>query len=152
MQGGLVLLTATVTALFLLLVVGAYVTAAMFGDACGATVPSDWPLCLGNLLPPPLLAPVAEYSHRLLAAVSTLLLFVTTFVFWRQKQHPADRILLGASLLLIGEILLGGAVVATEELYAVLVALHQAIGILVFGLAVSALPLAGRHPPEPTVP
>jgi cytochrome c oxidase assembly protein subunit 15 len=137
--------------LFLLLVVGAYVTAAMDGEACGAAVPSDWPLCLGNFLPPPLLAPVAEYSHRLLAAVSTLLLFVTTFVFWRQRRHPADRVLIGASVLLVGEILLGGAVVA-QDLYAVLVALHQAIGILIFGLAVSALPLARRPPPEQRTP
>lgn len=147
MQGRLALLTATVVSLFLLLVVGAYVTAADFGEACGSVVPSDWPLCLGNLLPPPILAPVAEYSHRLLAALSTLLLFVTTFIFWKQKQHPADRILIGASLLLVAEVVLGGAVVA-QGLYAVLVALHQAIGILIFGLAVSALPLARRTPRE----
>ena len=143
MQGRVALLSTTVVSLFLLLVVGAYVTAAGFGEACGASVPSDWPLCLGNLLPPPLLAPVAEYSHRLLAALSTLLLFVTTFVFWRQRQRPADRVLFGASLLLVVEVILGGAVVA-QGLYSALVALHQAIGILILGLAVYALALSRR--------
>jgi len=115
----------------------------MDGEACGAQVPADWPLCLGGLLPPPLLAPVAEYSHRLLAALSTLLLFVTTFAFWRQKQKPVDRILAAGSLLLVVEVLLGGAVVA-QDLYAVLVALHQALGILIFGVAAYALSLARR--------
>jgi heme A synthase len=143
MKGGIALLSATVIALFLLLVVGAYVTAAMDGEMCGSQVPADWPLCLGNLLPPPLLGPVAEYSHRLLAALSTLLLLLTTFVFWKQKKRPADRVLAGASLLLIVEVLLGGAVVA-QDLYAVLVALHQALGILIFGVAVYALSLARR--------
>ncbi|HYC12489.1 MAG TPA: COX15/CtaA family protein [Nitrososphaerales archaeon] len=144
MKGRLVLLSITVISLFLLLVVGAYVTAAMDGEACGTQVPADWPLCLGNLLPPPVLAPVAEYSHRLLAALSSLLLFVSTFVFWRQKQKPVARALAAASLLVIAEVVLGGAVVA-QDLYAELVALHQALGILIFGVALYALSMARRE-------
>jgi len=148
LRGRLALLSATVVSLFLLLVVGAYVTAAGFGEACGAMVPSDWPLCLGNLLPPPLLGPVAEYSHRILAALSSLLLFMSTFAYWRRRDNPAGRIILVASAFLILEVLLGGAVVA-QGLYAALVALHQALGILILALAVSALALAWRAPGGP---
>ena len=80
-----VLLLLTIASLFTAIVVGAYVTVAGFGDACGSSVPKDWPTCLGGLFPPLLLAPVMEYTHRLFAALSTLLLLLTVIAFWRDK-------------------------------------------------------------------
>ena len=147
MQGKQALLLATVFSLFSVIVVGAYVTVAGFGDACGSSVPQDWPGCLGGLFPPLQLAPVMEYSHRLLAALSTLLLFLTTALFWRDKAagRSVKRTLVVASLLLVGQVLLGGAVIAQEE-EAALVAAHQGLAILTFGLAVAAL-ASSRRPP-----
>jgi heme a synthase len=137
------LLGITVFLLFALIVVGAYVAAGGFGEACGSQVPADWPLCNGNLLPAPQLGPVVEYTHRLFAALSALFLFVTTFVASREStvRPSAKRLLYVASLLLIFQVVLGGAVVA-NELDAVLVAVHQGTAILIFGLGVAAISFA----------
>lgn len=134
------LLGFTVFLLFSLIVVGAYVAAGGYGGACGSRVPADWPLCNGNILPPPQLGAVAEYSHRLLAALSALFLLVTTALYWRARSgpDPAARALGVAVLLLVFQIFLGGLVVA-KELEVALVALHQAVAILVFGFCVAAL-------------
>jgi len=135
----------TVASLFALLTVGAYVTVAGAGDACGNNLGQDYPLCLGHLFPPLQLAPVAEYTHRLLASLSSLFLFIATFLFWRTKDSPVTvrRSLYLASILIVVEIVLGAAVVTTTE-PAWLVTLHQANALLVFGLTVSALALDRR--------
>ncbi len=145
MQGKQAMLLLTIGSLFSVIVVGAYVTVAGFGDACGSSVPQDWPGCLGGLFPPLQLAPVMEYTHRLLAALSTLFLFVTTALFWRDSSsgRTVKRTLAVASLLLVAQILLGGAVIAQEE-EAALVAAHQGLAILTFGLAVAAFAYAKR--------
>ncbi len=140
-----VLLILTIASLFTVIVVGAYVTVAGFGDECGHSVPQDWPTCLGGLLPPPQLGPVMEYTHRLFAALSTLLLFVTVFAFWRDKgSEPAVKKLLYVSLaLLVAQVLLGGVVIAQEE-ESILVAAHQGLAVLTFGAAVAAYARAKR--------
>ena len=83
MQAKYALLILSILSLFTVIVVGAYVTVANFGDACGSSVPQDWPTCLGGLFPPLQLAPVMEYTHRLFAALSTLFLLLTAVAFWR---------------------------------------------------------------------
>jgi heme A synthase len=142
-----VLILVTMVAVFSLIAVGAYVTAAGFGEACGSNLGTDWPLCNGNLLPPPQVGPVAEYSHRILASLSTLFLFVTTFVFWRAKDASSSikKLLLAASLLIVLEVVLGGIVV-TQDLEAVFVTIHQANALLIFGLSVAAAAVAFRKP------
>jgi cytochrome c oxidase assembly protein subunit 15 len=146
LKARVILLLLTVVLVFSLIVVGAYVTAGGYGAACGTNLGSDWPLCNGNLLPPPQIGPVAEYSHRILASLSTLFLFVTTFLFWRGKDSPGSvrKLLYLASVLIVVEIVLGGAVV-TQELEAALVTVHQADALLIFGLtaAAGALALSG---------
>jgi heme A synthase len=139
MQGKGVLLLLTTATLFSLLVVGAYVTAADFGGACGSNLGQDYPLCQGQLLPPPQLGPIAEYMHRVLASLSTLFLFVTTFIFWRAKDSPFQvrRSLVVASILIVLEVLIGAAVVVQVE-PPWLVTLHQANALLVFALSVGA--------------
>ena len=145
MHGKSILLVSTISFIFSVIVVGAYVTVAGYGDACGSSVPRDWPGCLGGLFPPPQIGPVMEYAHRILAALSTLFLFVTTAVFWRAKdvQLGAKKALAIACVLLVAQVLLGGAVISqTEE--AVLVAAHQGLAILTFGVAVAAYTIARR--------
>jgi heme A synthase len=147
MSGKSVLLVATISIIFSVIVVGAYVTVAGYGDDCGSSVPRDWPGCLGGLFPPPQIGPVMEYTHRILAALSTLFLFVTTAVFWRARdaQPGAKKALAIACVLLVGQILLGGVVIAQAE-QAVLVAAHQGLAILTFGVAVAAYTIASRRP------
>jgi cytochrome c oxidase assembly protein subunit 15 len=140
LEGKAALLGFTVFLLFSLIVVGAYVAAGDYGEACGSAVPADWPLCNGNLLPGPNFAAIVEYTHRILAALSTLFLLITTVVYWRgaSSSSPATKALAIATLLVLVQVVLGGLVVA-QELEAELVALHQAVAILVFGFAVAAL-------------
>ncbi|MDG6901754.1 MAG: COX15/CtaA family protein [Nitrososphaerota archaeon] len=140
MEGKAALLGFTVFLLFSLIVVGAYVAAGGFGEACGSAVPADWPLCNGSLVPPPNFSAIVEYTHRILAAFSTLFLLITTVAYWRGESasSPATRALAIATLLVLLQVVLGGLVVA-QELEAPLVALHQAVAILVFGFSVAAL-------------
>ena len=139
MRAKYVLLLLTIASLFTVIVVGAYVTVANYGDACGSSVPQDWPTCLGGLLPPLQTGPVMEYTHRLFAALSTLFLFVTVFAFWRDKESEkvVKRTLYLALALLIAQVLLGGVVIAQSE-QSILVAAHQGLAVLTFGAAVAA--------------
>jgi len=141
------MLLLTVASVFSLIVVGAYVTAGGYGAACGTNIGTDWPLCMGNLLPPLQVGPMVEYSHRILASISTLFLFITTFLFWRGKDSSssARKLLYTASVLIVVEIVLGGAVV-TQELEAALVTIHQADALLIFGLTAAAGAVALSRP------
>jgi len=145
MQAKYVLLLLAAASLFTTIVVGAYVTVAGYGNACGSSVPQDWPTCLGGLFPPLQVAPVMEYTHRLFAALSTLFLLLATITFWRAKdsEKAVKRTVYVAMLLLVAQVLLGGVVIAQEE-EALLVAAHQALAILTFGVAVAAFARAKR--------
>ncbi len=140
MNGRNALLAASVVLLFALLVVGAAVTAGNFGEECGVNMfEQDWPLCNGHLLPPLVLGPIVEYSHRILASLSALFLVLTSVSFWRaERPKPSERNLVYASTgLIFVEIGVGAAVVNTS-LSAAVVTLHQGLAILIFGLAVAA--------------
>ena len=146
MKGRNVLLALTVVTLFSLLVVGAYVTVAGYGGACGVNTPEDWPLCNGQLIPPGDIASVVEYTHRIFASLSGLFLILTTLAFWRAKDsQPGARKLLYLALgSIIAEIVLGGIVVNTN-LSAPVVTAHQGIALLVFGFTVGAAATAFRR-------
>lgn len=139
MQGRNVLLALTVVTLFSLLVVGAYVTVAGFGGACGVNTPEDWPLCNGQLIPPGDIASLVEYTHRIFASLSGLFLVLTALAFWKAKDaQPAARRLVYLALgSIIAEIVLGGVVVNTD-LAPWVVTMHQGLALLVFGFTVGA--------------
>ena len=145
MQAKYALLLLSIASLFAVIVIGAYVTVANFGDACGSTVPQDWPTCLGALFPPLQLAPVMEYTHRLFAALSTLFLLLTAVAFWRARdtEVAVKRTVYAALGLLVAQVLLGGVVIAQEE-EALLVAAHQGLAMLTFGVAIVAYVRARR--------
>ncbi|HZW84674.1 MAG TPA: COX15/CtaA family protein [Nitrososphaerales archaeon] len=145
MKGRNILLDATVGVLFSLLVVGAYVTAANYGGLCGVNTPEDWPLCNGNLLPPPDFGSIIEYTHRILASLSGLLLILTALFFWRANDadRSARRLILLALLSILVEIAIGGVVVNTDLAPAV-VTLHQAVALLVFGFTLAAATISFR--------
>jgi heme A synthase len=146
MQGRNVLLALNVFSLFSLLVVGAYVTVAGYGGACGVNTPEDWPLCNGQLIPPGDIASIVEYTHRIFASLSGLLLILTTIGFWRARDadQTAKKLIYLALGSIVAEIVLGGIVVNTNLAPAV-VTLHQALALLVFGFTVGAAATAFRR-------
>ena len=139
----MVFLVITVGVLFSLLAVGAYVTAAGYGGLCGLDTPEDWPLCNGHLFPPADVGSIVEYTHRILASLSGLFLVISTLVFWRSRDSDrAPRVLLLLALVsIIAEIVVGGIVV-NSNLSPVIVTIHQAIAMIVFGLTVGAAAVA----------
>ena len=147
MRGKIALLVFTVGLLFALLAVGAYVTAAGYGGLCGLNTPEDWPLCNGNLLPPPDIGSIVEYTHRILASLSGLFLILTTFTFWRSRDLPRGPkvLLLLAMVSILAEIVVGGIVV-NSGLAPLIVTIHQAMAMLVFGLTVAAAAVSLRAP------
>ena len=146
MQGRNVLLALTVATLFSLLVVGAYVTVAGYGGACGVDTPEDWPLCNGQLIPPADIGSVVEYMHRIFASLSGLFLILTTVAFWRAKDAGAGtkKLLSRARGAIVAESFLGGVVVNTS-LAASVVTAHQGLALLVFGFTVAAAATAFRR-------
>ena len=134
MRSQMALLLATLISVYLLMVVGAYVTTGGFGLEC-----PDWPTCNGQLIPPLTSGVLVEYSHRLLTVLTTVLLFATTFALWRVKPRTKNVLtwMELASVLLVIQIFLGGLVVGSE-LDAVIATIHLANSIIIFGLVVAA--------------
>jgi protoheme IX farnesyltransferase len=78
------LTTASAVSTLLLVAIGGVVRATGSGDAC-----PDWPRCLGSWLPPFEFSTIVEYSHRLTAAITGVLIFATAWVAWRRHRGDA---------------------------------------------------------------
>lgn len=135
------LATATVVVTFLLIVAGGVVRVTGSGLGCGAPVPGhageNWPLCNGRLVPPPDLATLIEFSHRLLAFAATVLMAGTMLVTWA-RYRSVRRIVVAATtgaVLLLIQILLGLLVVETGLLGST-IAIHLANAELLLGVLV----------------
>ena len=102
---------ASVIALFGLIVLGGVVRITDSGLGC-----PDWPFCHGKVIPSADAATLIEYSHRMAASVTGLIVLVTGFVVWRSYRW--ERWLLRpmalAIILLIAQVILGGITVRTE--------------------------------------
>jgi heme o synthase len=131
---------------YALMLFGAHVT------ATGASlVFRDWPLFNGSLLPTfdsdPALATLqmAHFLHRLVAAVVGLFVIIAAVVVWRHvraRRVPGGEAVLGlvgtaAGLYAVQVIV--GALQITTTLAAWAVALHLALGALIWALAVGAV-------------
>ena len=65
----------------LLVTMGAVVCATESGEAC-----PDWPGCYGKVIPPPEIHSIIEYTHRVIAALTTPLIFAAAVVGWRRAR------------------------------------------------------------------
>ena len=110
----------------------------------------DWPLCHGKIIPPANAATLIEYSHRLLASVTGLLVLATTLMVWRSHRKQ-PWLLVPATLgfiLLVVQVLLGGFTVL-KELPAPIVLAHLATAEALLASLVVVCMVAFRGPPLP---
>lgn len=99
----------TAVGMFLVLLMGANVTATGSGDGCG----NDWPLCHGKLLPGDYFESIVEYSHRLVTSVEGVFVLATAIVAWPFRQRfPQFKLLIPAMAgTLVLQSLMGAAAV-----------------------------------------
>ncbi len=95
---------------YLLMVVGGLVTSSGSGLGC-----PDWPLCYGTVVPPPKVQAWIEWSHRLLASLTSLFIIISTVLVWKNYKGLVRYTSLASVLFLIVQIALGGLVVLTES-------------------------------------
>jgi heme A synthase len=135
-------------ATYLLIVLGAIVRITGSGMGCG----DHWPLCNGHLFPPLHdIGTVIEWSHRLVAALVSILVVGLAGYAWRLRRipglapgvSPASRAPFVALGLLVLQVLLG-AITVKLELPAWTVILHLGTAMLLL-----ATLLIAASPPDP---
>ncbi|MDR7555913.1 MAG: heme o synthase [Armatimonadota bacterium] len=131
-------------ATWVLLVVGAIVSATGAGLAC-----PDWPLCHGRLIPPLDRLVLIEYGHRLLASAVGLLVLWLAVLAWMHSRGPGGlaRRAVGLLALLGLQVGLGGATVLSS-LTPVVVGVHLGTAMAFTGLLAAFATHAHRagHP------
>ena len=137
---------------YLLIVLGAVVRITGSGMGCG----DHWPLCNGRLFPPlDDIGTVIEWSHRLVAALVSVLVVALAVFDWqlRRPGRPSVRPSYVALGLLVVQVLLG-AITVKLELPAWSVVLHLGTAMLL--LATLLIAASSRTPapdrPHPLAP
>lgn len=140
--------TASVATL-LLVEMGFVVTFTNSGQGCGGS----WPLCNGQFIPDIAFHPLIEFSHRVLAAIISVLVVGLAIWVWRRRQVVVERCLAAVAVLFIlVQAAIGAADVIAPESAPVL-ALH--FGFALIALAATtllAVALSQRRVPTGTLP
>ena len=118
---------------FSIMIVGVYLSSIHQGYSC-----KTWPLCPNGFGFPPK-EYFYEHFHRFLGLILALSLFsFTAFSFITIRNRNLSIKLSIASTLLVSQIILGWAVIATK-LQPIVVASHLSTGIALFGILVVTL-------------
>jgi heme o synthase len=142
MTGFRVLALIAAGATYLLIVVGAVVRVTGSGLGC-----PDWPLCHGQLLPPPEFTAIIEYSHRLLGAIVSTMLLVVCATAWLTRRGERAIIVPATLMPLLLVVQIGlGAVVVKLELPSMVVLVHLGFAVVIFALQTWLAVWAGPPP------
>ena len=118
---------------FSIMIVGVYLSSIHQGYSC-----KTWPLCPNGFGFPPK-EYFYEHFHRFLGLILALSLFsFTAFSFIKIRNRNLSIKLSIASTLLVSQIILGWAVIATK-LQPIVVASHLSTGIALFGILIVTL-------------
>lgn len=110
------------------MIIGGYISAAGLGLSC-----PDWPLCPSGIFPNEKY--FIEWTHRLIAAITGILVVAITIGSWIAKNSDRKIKVTStlAAIFVVTQITLG-AIVIDLKLHAILVAIHFGIGILLFAM------------------
>ncbi len=119
---------ASLVILYSLMFIGGYLQASGQGLAC-----PEWPLCPSGFLPTD--EYLTEWIHRLVAATTGVLIVAMAVGGWKVKGSDIKIKITGtlAGILVVAQITLGAIVIDTK-LHAVIVAIHNGAGILLFAM------------------
>jgi len=134
---------ATITAImvYFLMIIGAFVRASGFGLAC-----PDWPTCHGQIVPEFTIPVMSEYTHRIVAAFSSLFVLITMVLsITRHRGSGVVMFAVLSFLLIMGQVVLG-MVTVLSELNPLVGTAHLALAAAVFGSTIITAVLA-RKPP-----
>lgn len=129
----------TTAVIFILMLIGAYVTQSGSGLAC-----PDWPTCNGKIVPE-LRGPVLiEYTHRVFASFAGVLILLTSYLVWKgNSDKTLSRLAFAMPIALVVQVFLG-AFSVQSELNPLVVTAHLGIAITVFGLSLATTLLLRR--------
>ena len=96
----------------LTILLGALVRATHSGAGCGRS----WPTCQGELLPELSGATSIEFTHRVASGFALVLVALLVVIVWRSvgRGHSARRTAVWAGIAVVGEALIGAAIVFYE--------------------------------------
>jgi heme A synthase len=147
-RGHRTLLVVAATLTYLLVTLGGIVCVTDASRGC-----PDWPACYGQLLPPLRVDSILEYSHRVLAALTSLSIVAAAVLGWRRARDV--RWVRWPPVIAVGFlviVIILGAMVVLRGLEPGLAAVDLGSALVVQGLMVAAalVAVAGyRQPPGP---
>lgn len=142
------LLLATSIMTCLLVAMGGIVCATESGTGC-----PDWPGCYGRIVPPPQIHSIIEYTHRLVAALTTPLILASAAVSWRRAR--ALRWVswpLAVVLVFLAAVIAFGALTVLVGLPRGLAAVDLGSALTVLALVVTATTVAFARRDTPDLP
>jgi heme A synthase len=144
------LVTATITATFVLILIGGIVRVSDSGLGCGpaGSGTHGWPLCEGGVLPVASAESIIEYSHRITAGIVSVLMLMVAWRAWRTLRPYRWIVGLSATagVLVLAQAGLGGLTVE-EGLHEYLVAAHLGLAMIFLAALFALRRLASS--PEP---
>jgi heme A synthase len=146
------LITATIVATFVLILIGGIVRVSDSGLGCGpaGSGTHGWPLCEGGVLPVATAESIIEYSHRIAAGIVSVLMLMVAWRAWRTLRPYRWIVGLSAAsgVLVLAQAGLGGLTVE-EGLHEYLVAAHLGLAMIFLGALFALRRLASSPEPKP---
>lgn len=132
----------------LLVTLGGIVCATESGTGC-----PDWPGCYGRIIPPPQINAIIEYTHRLVAGLTTPLVLAAAIVSWRRARaiRWVSRTL-AVSVLFVLAVIVFGAFAVLTGLPPVIAAIDLGSALIALALVVTAAVVAWVRHTRPDLP